>query len=157
MTGQKFLGVGKIAFRQNDAEVHGFEQAVGDGAGSDLHGRLQPFGEAGGVPVENDSFEKRAAEEHDQPVAIKRDVLARRGHVIKIGHAVAKPAPDRFETINEKLYKFEASKFTDVFESPGKLRVNVVALNAETVRRFVAGFRFAPAVVAAEAVQHEVH
>lgn len=109
------------------------------------------------MPVEDDSFEKRATDEHDQPVAIKRDVLAGRGHVIKIGHAVAKPAPDRFETINEKLYKFDASKFTDVFESPGKLRVNMVALDAETVRRFTVGFRFVPAVVATEAVQHEIH
>jgi len=106
---------------------------ISHGPGADLDGRFQPFGQTGGVPVQNDFLEKRTADEHDQPVAVKCNGLAGGGHVIKIGHTVTEPAPNRLEAVKQNQRDFADLEFADVFETFGKTRVNVVTINAVAV------------------------
>jgi hypothetical protein len=105
--------------------------------------------------VQNDFLEERTAEEHDQPVAVKRNGFAGSGHVIKIGHPVTEPAPNRLETIKQNQRDFADLEFADIGETFGKTRVNVVTINAVAIARpgSVSGF----AAIAAEAVQHELN
>ncbi len=104
--------------------------------------------------MQNDVFEKRPAEEHDQPVAIKRDVLARRGHIIKSVHTITKPAPDGLQAKQEEPHEFDALDFADVFEPLGKLGIDVKTFDAEG-RWLLRPVRFLPPV-AAKAAEHEL-
>jgi hypothetical protein len=121
-----------------------------------LNGGFQPFGQTGLVPVENDFFEKRTADKHDQPIAIKRNPSARRGHVIKVGYAVTEPAPDRLEAIKQNQKRLAALEFAEVFGPFRKSRVDVITLNvAAVVGWLFSKFPFAP--VAAEIIQHQLY
>ena len=72
---EKFFGVGTIVFGEDDAYVHVLHERVGEGARADLCAGLQPFGEPGCVPMEDEAFEKRAAEEHYHPVGTRAEVF----------------------------------------------------------------------------------
>src|SRR5450759_5016677 len=111
------------------------EQAVSCDPGIHLRGSLQPLRQTGGVPVQDDTFKKRTADEHDQPVAVKCDAFARRGDVIKIIHAVTEPAPDRLQAIKQNQRDFADLEFADISKTFGKTRVDVVTINAVAVAR----------------------
>jgi len=97
-------------------------------------------------------LKKRAADEHHQPVAIHRDGLAGRGHIIKGRYAVAEPAPERLQTIEQDQENFSTPEFANVLQGFGEARVNMVALDTVTVRRLLPW----PAAVAAEAIEHKL-
>src|SRR5581483_11784604 len=122
-------------------------------ARANRNGGFQPFRKAGGVPMKNDALEKGTAQQHYDPIAIDRNAFAGRRNVIKIFHAVAKVAPNRFETMEHQPREFHALKNADVFEAARKLRVDVITFDAEFVRRLRADAGFAP--VAAETVEHQ--
>ena len=67
---------------------------VGQGPSADLHAGFEPFAQASRLPMQNDPFKKRAAQEHDKPVPIHGDALAGGGDVVKIFHAITEAAPD---------------------------------------------------------------
>jgi hypothetical protein len=104
--------------------------------------------------VQNDFFEKRAANEHHQPVAVKRDTFAGRGHVIKIFNTVTEPTPNRFEAIQKKAHDFDALKFAGFFQRFGKACVDVIAFDAEII---LCRARLFLAPVATETVEHELN
>ena len=92
------------------------------------------------MPVQDDALKERPAQEHHQPIAVKRNGLAGGGHVIKIGHTVTEPNVNGFHAIAEQEQQFAQAEIADVLKLLRDAGVDVVTLDAEMVRQFAAGF-----------------
>ena len=130
LVGQELFRVGQIVARKHDAQIHRAEQPVGQHPGTDGRGGLQPFCHAGGVPVQDDVFEKRPAKQHHQPVAVQRHAFARGRHVIKISHSVTKPQPDGLQAKPENEQDLGPLKLAHVFQAAGEPRVDMITFNS---------------------------
>ena len=129
---------------------------IREGARAHLHDCLKPFRQTGGVPVQDNSFEKWPAEQHHYPISIQCRAFARRRDIVKVRHAKSEPAPNGLRAITDQQNELPNPQIADVLQFLREPGIDMVAID-------VKGFPFAgrffcrtPAI-AAKPRQHELH
>jgi hypothetical protein len=127
--GQEFFSIGHVVTGEDNAQVYLPGEPVGQGSSAFLSASFQPFSQTGGVPVQDQVFEKRAANEQDQPIAVKGGTFSRGRDVIEAGHAMPETTPHSFQAIEKQAQYFDPMKFSDVFEAFGEPSINMITLD----------------------------
>lgn len=119
-------GVGEKFGGEGNREVGAAEEQAGEEAFGGGGVVREPVTETDGVPVEDELREKWAAEEHHDPIAVKRGAFGGSGDIVERHRTVAEAEREGAETGGEEREEFGETRAADVGGIAGEADIDVM-------------------------------